>query len=85
MAATDKDDKLDKESSMEDSTKHSIDLSDGDTPAMTLKQQFTQTQPKGRKRMTSANRNKDGSQESSVQSSAQPSDHKLLKVIKKEK
>ena len=85
LAATDNVDKDDKESSVEDSTKNAIDLSDGDTPSISLAQQFNQIQAKGKKRMTAANRNKYGSQESSTKSTAQTSEHKLLKVIKKEK
>lgn len=70
---------------MDDSNKHSVDLSQEDTPAMSLAHHLTQIQAKGKKRTTVPAKAKNGSQGSSEQPSTQTSSHKLLKVIKQEK
>lgn len=77
--------KLGKESSIDDTTKHAVDLSDEEPPHVNVTQQAHQTQTRGKRRMTATNKSKEGSQGSSGPPSTSLADHKLLKTIKQEK
>lgn len=75
-----------KESTVEYSTDHTIDLSAEEAPSVPpLDQMLNDTPVKGKRRMTTASKTRNEIKNQKQQSNATASDHKMLKVIKQEK
>lgn len=85
IAATNEEGKSIKDSIVEGSTNHGIDLCDEEAPPMAIDQQLAETPLKGKRRMTSTNKTRNDTKNLKQQSDATTSDRKLLKVVKQEK